>query len=267
MNPTLLSYPHLIPTYFEVEFLRFFVIYYFLFQLFFLRRRLLWPFFAATLTTSVYFVVYSQKYELAELFTDPAMGFSFKVSFSLFFFLIYCLFMHMIIKLLPSKKPLNSWRDVYPICLFCPGQKVIQSALEKENQGKIYYALKAFVCYILLTTFFVYGVFYYKKNFYPELFYGMKADFASIPFCLLYLPALFFIFKRKKETSVFVYFLWVVDLFLKDRFFMSMDYHNIPMELRYVCHFLLGAICIRTGMLLAVICKVERERLIKSQKE
>ena len=161
-----------------------------------------------------------------------------------------------ITKRLGWRRKLTKRTDIYPISLFIPKEKTVQKALVKREQGKAYYELLSFISYVIAGVALCYvtslmGTFRFI-SLYEE--YGKSSFF--IPWAVMYLPLLYLVYKGYWVVAVGVYVCWLADLSIKGFLYNLKDYQNLLFFVR-------GFIFIRAGMLLAVICKVERQKLKK----
>ena len=255
MNPFMLAGSGSI-YHWEIELLRLFIIYYFIFQLVFLKRKIFLSFSASVLTTSLYFIVYYLKGNSLGFFY---FDFLLEVSLPLVVFIIYCFFAFLI-RLLGLQYPITKRTDVYPISLFIPAEETVQKALVKREQGKTYSALFSFISYVIVGVALCYAAALMGTFRYISLYEEYGKSYLFIPWAVLYLPLLYLVYKGYWVAAVGVYVCFLADLSIKGLLYNLKDYQNLLFFVR-------GFIFIRAGMLLAIICKVERERLIKSQKE
>ena len=241
--------------YYEIVLLWFTLIYYFLFQMIFLKKY----FILSVLTAFSTFLIIA--YYIKGISLDnfifivglckPCLYIS--PSVLLMWFVLYYV-SAVITKLLGWRRKLTKRTDIYPIYLFCPKEECVRKALIKRQQGKAYPALIAFIAYIGISVVLFYTMPVFEAGF---IYKRYETTHYFIPWAIAYLPLLYLVYKGNWKAAAVVYIFWMVDLFEKSLFFYTGYFH----------FFARGVVMIQAGMLLTIICKVERERLIKSQKE
>ena len=271
MNPFMLAGSGSI-YHWEIELLRLFIIYYFIFQLVFLKRKIFLSFSASVLTTSLYFIVYYLKGNSLGFFY---FDFLLEVSLPLVVFIIYCFFTFLI-RLLGLQYPITKRTDVYPISLFIPAEETVQKALVKREQEKVYYALAAFILLIILSTVFYYFLYFFGGYRYTLIStwqvvpYGLTNSH-FIPYGVVYLPLLYLVYKGSWKAAIIVYLCWFLDLSLMDKAYVSFTEGKFfflrEAGREYISpywdkalYFLRCFLLVYLARLLAVVCRVEHKR-------
>ena len=236
----------------------FFFIYYFLFQLIFLKRYF-WLSVLSSFSTYLAIAYYMKGLNFEDFLETLSENIPGKVIclIELLSLLILYYLTAFITKRLGWRRKLTKRTDVYPISLFIPKEKTVQKALVKREQGKAYYELLSFISYVIAGVALCYvtslmGTFRFI-SLYEE--YGKSSFF--IPWAVMYLPLLYLVYKGYWVAAVGIYVCWLVELSIKGFLYNLEDYQNLLFFVR-------GFIFIRAGMLLAVICKVEREKRRKN---
>ena len=239
----------------------FFFIYYFLFQLIFLKRHF-WLSVLSSFSTYLAIAYYMKGLNFEDFLETLSENIPGKVIclIELLSLLILYYLTAFITKRLGWRRKLTKRTDVYPISLFIPKEETVQKALVKREQGKPYSALIAFISYVIVGVALCYAAALMGTFRYISLYEEYGKSYLFIPWAVLYLPLLYLVYKGYWVAAVGVYVCFLADLSIKGFLYNLEDYQNLLFFVR-------GFIFIRAGMLLAIICKVERERLIKSQKE
>ena len=234
----------------DYAFILFFFAYYFLFQLIFLKRY----FWLSVLTAFCTFLLVAYcveelnfQYSLIKLSESVSRKVTCLIKFLNFFILYYLT--AFITKRLGWRRKLTKRTDVYPISLFIPKEKTVQKALVKREQGKPYSALIAFISYVIVGVGLCYAAALMESDGFVSSFF--------IPWAVLYLPLLYLVYKGSWVAAVGVYVCWLVELSIKGLLYNLEGYQNLLFFVR-------GFIFIRAGMLLTVICKVERKKRRKN---
>ena len=243
------------------------VLFYFLFQLIFLKKKILTAVVVSFTTLCIHYflvLVFLHGEPIDRFLTvQTEMGGECTISYTLEYIeryvFLFCLSV-VCQKLFGWGRKLTKRTDVYPISLFIPKEKTVQKALVKREQGKTYSALFSFMAYVIVGVALCYAAALMGTFRYISLYEEYGKFYLFIPWAVLYLPLLYLVYKGSWVAAVGVYVCFLADLSIKGLLYNLKDYQNLLFFVR-------GFIFIRAGMLLAIICKVERERLIKSQKE
>ena len=239
------------------------VLFYFLFQLIFLKKKILTAVVVSFTTLCIHYflvLVFLHGEPIDRFLTvQTEMGGECTISYTLEYIeryvFLFCLSV-VCQKLFGWGRKLTKRTDVYPISLFIPKEKTVQKALVKREQGKAYSALIAFISYVIVGVALFYAAALMGTFRYISLYEEYGKSYLFIPWAVLYLPLLYFVYKGYWFSAVGVYIFLLWDLFGK-----YWDYNLYKYE--QVFFFVRGFIFIRAGMLLAVICKVERQKLKK----
>ena len=251
---------------------------YFIFQLIFIKRRMLFSCAAVFILMSVYFFVFFvfiEKEDFDRLIErDFASFFLGTVIFYSFLFAYY--FFVLINKIFRTEKPLKRRTDVYPISLFCPAEETVQKALVKREQEKVYYALAAFILLIILSTVFYYFLYFFGGYRYTLIStwqvvsYGLTNSH-FIPYGVVYLPLLYLVYKGSWKAAIIVYLCWFLYLSLMDKAYISFTEGKFfflrEAGREYISpywdkalYFLRCFLLVYLARLLAVVCRVEHKR-------
>ena len=228
-------------------FILFFIFYYFLFQLIFLKKSFLLSVLASFFSCFTYYLFVVVRsgggFQIADVLKD---AYFFKKLIRWLFLYVFPVVCQ---KLFGWGRKLTKRTDVYPISLFIPKEKTVQKALLKKEQGKPYSALFSFMVYVIVGVGLCYAAALMESDGFVSSFF--------IPWAIVYLPLLYLVYKGSWVAAVGVYVCFLADLSIKGFLYNLEGYQNLLFFVR-------GFILIRAGMLLAVICKVEREKRRKN---